>query len=129
LIIEDIRHSAQNAGAFCYEMFDKYYPRDQSHTAYWINSKGETLRIDDVNVSGSYRLLPIKDQQKYGNYWAILRRRPGASALTTPEYMPNSVYSFHDVNSDFRRAGMTLLHSRMWTDASLQNFKLYHIYP
>jgi hypothetical protein len=80
-------------------------------------------------VSGSYKLLTIKDQQKYGNCWAILRRRPVASALSTPEYMPNSVYSFHDVNSDFRRARMTLLHSRMWTEAPLQNFKLVHIYP
>jgi hypothetical protein len=129
LIIEAIRHSAQNADAFTYEMFDKHYPRDQSHTAYCVNSKGETLRMDDVNVSGSHRLLPMKDQQKYGNYWAILRRRPGATALTTPEYMPNAVYSFHDVNSDFRRAVMTLLHSRMWTEAPLNNFKISHLYP
>jgi hypothetical protein len=43
--------------------------------------------------------------------------------------MPNAVYSFHDVNKDFRRAGMTLLHSRMWTEAPLNNFKLTHIYP
>jgi hypothetical protein len=91
--------------------------------------KGETLRMDDVNVSGSYRLLPMRDQQKYGNYWAILRRRPGSSAITTLEYMPNNVYSFYDVNNDFRRAGMTLLHSRMWTEAPLNNFKLSHIYP
>jgi hypothetical protein len=95
LIIEAIRHSTQNADAFTYEMFDKFHPRDQSHTAYYVNSKGETLRIDDVNVSGSYRLLPMRDKQKNGNYWAILRRRPGSSALTTPEYMPNNVYSFY----------------------------------
>jgi hypothetical protein len=130
LIIEAIRHSSQNADAFTYEMFDKYHARDQSHTAYYVNSKGETLRIDDVNVSAaSYRLLPMRDQLKYGNYCAILRRRPGATAITTPEYRPNAVYSFHEVNSDFRRAEMTLLHSRMWTEAPLNNFKLTHIYP
>ncbi len=129
LIIEAIRHFAQNADAFTYEMFDKYHARDQSHTANYVNSKGEALRIDDVNVSASYRLFPMRDQLKYGNYWAIFRRRPGASAITTPEYMSNAVYSFHDVNKDFRRAGMTLLHSRMWTEAPLNNFKLTHIYP
>jgi hypothetical protein len=79
--------------------------------------------------AANYRLLPIRDQQKYGNYWAILRRRPGSSALTTPEYMPNNVYSFYDVSNDFRRAGMTLLHSRMWTEAPLNNFKMSHLYP
>jgi hypothetical protein len=129
LIIEAIRYSAQNADAFTHEMLDKYHARDQSHTAYYVNSKGEALRIDDVNVSASYRLLPMRDQLKYGNYWAILRRRPGVSAITTPEDMPNAVYSFHVVNSDFRQAGMTLLHSRMWTEAPLNNFKLTHIYP
>jgi hypothetical protein len=73
LIVEAIRHSAQNADAFTYEMFDKFHPRDNTHTAYYVNLKGETLRIDDVDVSGSYRLIPMRDQQKYGNYWAILR--------------------------------------------------------
>ncbi len=33
-IIKAIRHSAQNADAFTYEMFDKFHPRDQTHTAY-----------------------------------------------------------------------------------------------
>jgi hypothetical protein len=53
LIIETVRHSAQNANAFTYEMFDKFHPRDNTHTAYFVSSKGETLRMNDVNVSGS----------------------------------------------------------------------------
>jgi hypothetical protein len=44
--------------------------------------------------------------------------------------MPHNVYySFYDVNNNFRRAGVTLLHSRMWTEAPLNNFKMSHLYP
>ncbi len=113
-IVEANRNSALNAEAFTYyEMFDKYHPRGNTHTSYFVNGKGETLRMGDVNVTKSYRLLPYRDQQTYGNYWSILRIRPGAAGLTNPEYMPNNIYSFYDVNNDFRCAGMTILNSRL----------------
>jgi hypothetical protein len=42
--------------------------------------------------------------------------------------MPNNVHSFSDVNNDFRRAGMTLLNSRLWTEAPYNQFKLTQLY-
>jgi hypothetical protein len=73
-----------------------------------------------------YRLLPIKDQQKYGNYWAILRLRPGSKYPAVPEYMPNATYSFEDVAKDFQLSGLPLAHCRYWTALNL--YKVVHLY-
>jgi hypothetical protein len=63
--------------------------RDGTHSSYYVDYNGFKLNLEQVNSAFLYTLLPHKDIQKYGDYWAILRRRPGAAALTIPEYMPN----------------------------------------
>ncbi len=74
-------------------------------------------------------MLPYKDTQKYGDYWAILRKRPGAAALTVPEYMPNKQHRYKEVLRDFERAGLTLSLSRYWTEVPLSQFKVEFTYP
>jgi hypothetical protein len=75
-----------------------------------------------------YRLLPVRDQQKNGNYWAILRVRPGKKSPVVPEYMPNATYSYQDVARDFQLSGFPLLYSRYWTETPLSLYKVTQLY-
>jgi hypothetical protein len=79
-----------------------------THQSYFVDYNGFTVKPDQVNSAYLYTLLPYKDTQKYGDYWAILRKRPGAAALTVPEYVPNKQYRYKEVLRDFKRAGLTL---------------------
>ena len=100
-----------------------------THQSYFVDHNGFTVNPDQVNSAYLYSLLPYKDTQKYGDYWAILRKRPGAAAVTTPEYMPNKQHRYKEVLRDFERAGLTLSPSRYWTEVPLSQFKVEFTYP
>jgi hypothetical protein len=72
-----------------------------THQSYYVDYNGFTVKPDQVNSAYLYTLLPYKDTQKYGDYWAILIKRPGAAALTVPEYMPNKQHRYKEVLRDF----------------------------
>ncbi len=95
-----------------------------THISYYVDYNAE-----DVNVAFSYSLFPYNDIQKYGDYWTILRRRPGAAALTIPEYMPNKQHRYKEALGDFERAGLTLAPSRYWLESPLNQLKVEFIYP
>jgi hypothetical protein len=128
-IVESIRNVSYIAESFTYEMFDAHKPRDEGYESIYLNYKGAPVPSGDVNMTHCYRLLPIKDQQKYANYWAILRLRPGSRYPAVPEYMPNATYSFEDVSKDFQLSGLPLAYCRYWTEAPLNIFKVAHLYP
>jgi hypothetical protein len=128
-ILEAIRNATGNAELFTYEMFDSHKPRDEGYTSIYLDYKGALVPSASVNMAHCYRLLPIKDQQKYGNYWPILRFRPGSRNPAVPEYMPNATYSFEVVSKDFQLAGLPIAHCRYWTEAPLNLFKVAHLYP
>ena len=88
-IVEAIRNATGNAELFTYEMFDGHKPRDEVYTSIYLNYKGAPVPSEEVIMTHCCRLLPIKDQQKYGNYWPILRLRPGSRYPAVPEYMPH----------------------------------------
>jgi hypothetical protein len=94
-----------------------------------VDYNGFTVNPEQVNSAFLYTLLPYKDIQKYGDYWAILRKRPGAAAITIPEYMPNKQHRYKEVLRDFERAGLTLSPSRYWTEVPLSQFKVEFTYP
>jgi hypothetical protein len=128
-IVEAIRNATVNAELFTYEMFDAHKPKDEGYTSIYLNYKGTPVPSDEVIMTHCYRLLPIKDRQKYGNYWPILRLRPGSRYPAVPEYMPNTTYSFEEVSKDFQLAGLPLAHCRYWTEAPLNIYKVAHLYP
>ena len=107
-LLEAIRNTDLNAQSFCYEMHQEKR-RDSTHTSYYVDYNGFKLKPEQVNLTLCYTLLPHKDIQKCGDYyWAILRRRPDAAALTIPEYMPNKQHRYKEVHCDLERAGLTL---------------------
>ncbi len=110
-------------------MFDAHKPRSEGYVSQYLYYKGAPVPSEDVNMTYCYRLLPIKDQQKYGNYWAILRLRPGSKYPAVPKYMPNATYSFEDVSKDFQLSGLPLAHCRYWTEVPLNLYKSAHLYP
>jgi hypothetical protein len=127
-LLEAIRNTDLNAQSFCYEMHQEKR-RDGTHSSYYVDYNGFKLNPEQVNSAFLYTLLPQKDIQKYGDYWAILRRRPGAAALKIPEYMPNKQHSYKEVLRDFERAGLTLAPSRYWMEVALNQFKVEFTYP
>jgi hypothetical protein len=106
-ILEVIRSTDLNAQSYVYEMHQEKRGNG-THQSYFVDHNGFTVNPDQVNSAYLYSLLPYKDTQKYGDYWAILRKRPGAAALTVPEYMPNKQHRYKEVLRDFERAGLTL---------------------
>jgi hypothetical protein len=102
---------------------------DNTHVTTYVNYLGTKLKPEDVNMAHCYQLLPNKDRENYGDYWAILRRRPGASANTPPEYMPNKVYKFVEVSRNFQCAGLPISYSRFWTETPLNAYKITSLYP
>ncbi len=110
-------------------MFDAYKPRDEGYVSIHLDYKGVQVSTEDVNMAHCYRLLPIRDQQKYGNYWAVLRLRPGNRIPVVPEYMPNVTYKFEEVAKDFQRSGYPLSYCRYWTEAPLNLYKVVQLYP
>jgi hypothetical protein len=95
----------------------------------YLNYKGAPVPSEEVIMAHCYRLLSTKDQQKYGNYWPILRVRPGSRYPAVPEYMPNATYSFEQVSKSLHLAGLPLAHCRYWTEAPFNAFKVAHLYP
>ncbi len=102
---------------------------DNTHVTTYVDYKGVKLKPENVNMAHCYQLLPNKDRERYDDYWAILRRRPGVNLNTPPEYMPNKVYKFVEVSRNFQRAGLPLSYSRFWTEAPLNAHKVTSIYP
>ena len=127
-ILEAIRNTELNAQLYVYEMHQERR-RDGTHQSYYVDYNGFTVKPEQVNSAYLYTLLPYKDTHKYGDYWAILRKRPGAAALTVPEYMPNKQHRYKEVLRDFERAGLTLSPSRHWTEVPLSQFKVEFLYP
>jgi hypothetical protein len=103
--------------------------RDGTHQYYYVDYNGFKVNAEHVNSAFLYTLLPQREIQKYGDYWAILRRRPGTTALTIPEYMPNKQHRYKEVLRDFKRAGLTLAPSRYWMEVPLNQFKVEFTYP
>jgi hypothetical protein len=100
-------HSTEiNAPLYVYEMHQERLSNG-THQSYFVDYNGFTINPEQVNSAYLYTLLPYKDTQKYGDYWAILRKRPGAAAVTIPEYMPNKQHRYKEVLRDFERAGLT----------------------
>jgi hypothetical protein len=128
-IIKAIRNTDINAQHFIYEMWHSTNTHDNTHVTTYVDYKGVKLKPEDVNMAHCYQLLSKKDRERYGDYWAILRRRPGANFNTPPEYMPNKVYKFVEVSRNFQRAGLPLSYSRFWTEAPLNAHKVTSIYP
>ncbi len=110
-------------------MFDAYKPKNEGYVSIYLDYKGLQVPTEDVNMTHCYRLLPIRDQQKYGNYWAVLRVRPGNRTPVVPEYMPNATYKFEKVAKDFQLSGYPLSYCRYWTEAPLNLYKATHLYP
>jgi hypothetical protein len=127
-IFEVIRHTELNAQSYVYEMHQERR-RDGTHQSYFVDYNGFKVNAEQVNSAFLYTLLPYKDTLKYGDYWAILRRRPGAAALTIPEYIPNKQHRYKEVLRDFERAGLTLAPSRYWMEVPLNQFKVEFTYP
>ncbi len=127
-ILEAIRNTELNAQLYVYEMHQERRSNG-THLSYYVDYNGFTVKPEQVNSAYLYTLLPYKDTQRYGDYWAILRKRPGAAALTIPEYMPNKQYRYKEVLRDFERAGLTLSPSRQWTEVPLSQFKVEFLYP
>jgi hypothetical protein len=82
-ILEAIRNTELNAQLYVYEMHQERRSNG-THQSYYVDYNGFTVKPEQVNSAYLYTLLPYKDTQKYGDYWAILRKRPGAAALTVP---------------------------------------------
>jgi hypothetical protein len=122
-ILEVIRSTELNAQSYVYEMHQERRSNG-THQSYFVDHNGFTVNPEQVNSAFLYTLLPYKDTLKYGDYWAILRRRPGAAAITIPEYMPNKQHRYKEVLRDFERAGLTLSPSRYWTEVPLSQFKV-----
>ncbi len=102
---------------------------DNTRVTTYVDYKGAKLKPEDVNMTHCYQLLSNKDRERYGNYWAILRRRPCANAMAPPEYMPNKVYKFVEVARNFQRANLPISYSRFWTETPLNAHKVTSIYP
>jgi hypothetical protein len=100
-IFEVIRSTELNAQSYVYELHQER--RRDGNQSYYVDYNGFQVNPEQVNSAFLYTLLPYKDTLKYGDYWAILRRRPGAAALTIPEYMPNKQHSYKEVLRDFER--------------------------
>jgi hypothetical protein len=128
-IIEAIRNTDINAQHFIYEMWHSTNAYDKTHVTTYVDYKGVQIKPEDVNMAHCYQLLTIKEREKYGDYWAILRRRPGANPNIPPEYMPNKVYKFVEVCRNFQRAGLPLSNSRFWVETPLNAHKVTSIYP
>jgi hypothetical protein len=126
-IFEVIRSTELNAQSYVYEMHQERRSNG-THQSYFVDYNGFTVNPEQVNSAFLYTLLPYKDIQKYGDYWAILRRRPGAAALTIPEYMPNKQHRYKEVLRDFERAGLRS-HRRYWMEVPLNQFKVEFTYP
>ncbi len=114
-ILEVIRSTETNAQLYVYEMHQERRSNG-THQSYFVDYNGFTVGPEQVNSAYLYTLLPYKDTQKYGDYWAILRNRSGAAAVTIPEYMPNKQHRYKEVLRDLER---TLSPSRYWTEVSL----------
>ncbi len=127
-ILEVIRSTETNAQLYVYEM-QQERRSNGTHQSYFVDYNGFTVKPEQVNSAYLYTLQPYKDTQKYGDYWAILRKRPGAAAITVPEYMPNKQHRYKEVLRDFERAGLTLSPSRYWTEVPLSQFKVEFTYP
>jgi hypothetical protein len=127
-ILEVIRSTETNAQLYVYEMHQERRSNG-THQSYFVEYNGFTVSPEQVNSAYLYSLLPYKDTQKYGDYWAILRKRPGSAAVTIPEYMPNKQHRYKEVLRDFERAGLTLSPSRYWAEVPLSQFKVEFTYP
>jgi hypothetical protein len=127
-ILEVICSTETNAQLYVYEMHQEKRSNG-THQSYFVDYNWFTVKSEQVNSTYLYSLLPYKDTQKYGDYWAILRKRPGAAALTIPEYMPNKQHRYKEVLDDFEHAGLTLSPSRYWTEVPLSQFKVEFTYP
>jgi hypothetical protein len=72
-----------------------------THQSYFLDYNGFKVNAEQANSAFLYTLPTYKDSPKYGDYWAILRRRPGATALIIQAYMPNKQHRYKEVLSDF----------------------------
>jgi hypothetical protein len=90
-ILEVIRSTETNAQLYVYEMHQERRSNG-THQSYFVDYNGFTVNPEQVNSAYLYSLLPYKDTQKYGDYWAILRKRPGATA-GIPHRCPPHLFS------------------------------------
>jgi hypothetical protein len=107
--------------------------RDNTHISYYVDCNGFKLKPEDVNFAFCYTLLPYKDIQEYGDYWAILRRRPGAAALAhNTRVHAEQTASLQRSSSRLRtcRTDTCSFHpSRYWLESPLNQFKVEYVYP
>ena len=81
----------------------------------WVDIFGEVIeeaRMDQITIR--YYLPPEKDQTVLGNYWWIVRIRPGCGSNKKYEYMINKDYSYKRVAFDFAQMKTLTLYANRW---------------
>ncbi len=97
----------------CYLDIDGNRPRAQ-------NSGGDLKNL--------YKMLPLRVIPMVGNYYSILRQRPGKHSDAF-EYMPNAKYAYRQVKRDLAHLNVEVLPSRMWHENPTQTVPDEQLHP
>ena len=91
------------------------YEHMQGTERYYLDVDGRTPRARDPTRDPSklYKMLPLRMIPIVGDYYRILRQRPGKQSDTF-EYMPNASYAYRHVKRDLAQLKVEVFPSRMW---------------
>ena len=86
-------------------------------TRFYLDVDGNKPRIRDVTKL--YKMLPLRMIPIVGDYYTVLRQRPGKQSDAF-EYMSNAKYAYKHVKRDLAQLNVEIFPSRMWHENPTQ---------
>ena len=99
-------------------------------TRYCLDVEGKKPRTRDPTRDPSklYKMLPLRMITIVGDYYTILRQRPGKQSDVF-EYMPNATYAYRHVKRDLAQLNVEVFPSRMWHENPTQAIHDEQLHP
>ncbi len=114
-----------------YSLSDKFIYEDMNGTSrHYLDIEGNRPRAHNPggDLKNLYKMLPLRMVPIVGNYYSILRQRPGKQSDAF-EYMPNAKYAYRHVKRDLAHLNVEVLPSRMWYENPTQTIPDEQLHP
>ncbi len=97
---------------------------------YYLDINGNKPRTHRPggDLKNLYKMLPLRMIPIVGNYYKVLRQRPGKQSDAI-EYIPNAKYAYRHVKRDLAHIGVEVLPSRMWHENPTQTIPDEQLHP
>ena len=112
-----------------YALSDEFvYEHMHGTTRIFLDADGNKPRSRNPDPKNLYKMLPLRMIPIVGNYYSILRQRPGKQSDAF-EYMPNAKYAYRHVKRDLAHLNVEVFPSRLWHESPTQHIPDEQLHP